>query len=107
MGDFNLNLLKYDENPVHDLITLLYSHMFYPTITKPTRVTNTSATLIDQIWHNNLQTYYSSGIIYTTISDHFPIISTFITGKPRNDSTQIKKSKRMVNPQSISSLKLR
>ena len=50
--------------------------MYFPTITKPTRVTDASATLIDHMWINRIN-YYSSGILYTNISDHFPIFSSF------------------------------
>ena len=47
---------------------------FIPTITKPTRITHTTSTLIDNIYirsnnHHNL----TSGIINTHISDHLPI----------------------------------
>jgi hypothetical protein len=44
-----------------------------PTITKPTRITHTSATLIDNIYvrHQSMDLY--SGIIPFNISDHFPV----------------------------------
>ena len=40
-------------------------------------MTCTSASLIGHIWTNNLANYLSSGIIHTSISDHFPVISSF------------------------------
>ena len=79
MGDFNVNLLS-NENKVHDFINLLYSY-FFPTINKPTRVTSTSASLIDNIWTSNLHNHQVSGIHYTSISDHFPIFSIFSVEK--------------------------
>ncbi|XP_069970021.1 uncharacterized protein [Penaeus vannamei] len=105
MGDFNHNLLRFENRSVHDFITLMYSHMFYPTITKPTRVSATSATLIDHIWSNNLESYHSSGIIYSNISDHFPVISTFTTIKSIKKSSRITKIKRSINPHTINNLK--
>ena len=50
---------------------------FYAAINKPTRITSHSATLIDHIWTNNFENYKSSGIIYTSISDPFPVVTTF------------------------------
>ena len=46
-----------------------------PTITRPTRVTQTSATLIDNVFiSKRLQNNYSSLILIDDISDHFPSI---------------------------------
>ena len=50
---------------------------FINTITKPTRVTYTSATLIDHIWSNDTMHNVKSGIVYTNISDHFPIFAFY------------------------------
>ena len=46
MGDFNLDLLKIDRNQhIKDFINMMFSSTFYPLISRPTRITNTSATL--------------------------------------------------------------
>ena len=74
--DQNMNLLKVNEKPViNDLLTTFTTHAYKPTITKPTRIINGSATLIDNIYfksrsHKPTQTF----IIQTDISDHFPIL---------------------------------
>lgn len=47
-GDFNINLLNRG-NSVHDFINLLFSYSYFPTIIKPTRVTNLSAILLDNV----------------------------------------------------------
>ena len=56
MGDFNINLLN---NDVHEsngeFVDILSSHSLYASIVKPTRITSKSATLIDNIFTNNLQ----------------------------------------------------
>ena len=75
VGDFNLNLLRCNENYVGDFINLLYSYLLLPTITKPTRVTSISASIIDHIWTNDPKNYQTSDIIYTLVSDHFPVAS--------------------------------
>ena len=73
MGDFNLNLLHYNEN-VHcqEFLDLMLSKYLIPLIRKPTRVTDTSSTLIDNIFSNDIS-FVSSGVIVSDISDHFPI----------------------------------
>ena len=49
-GDFNINLLKYDEDiVVQEFYNLMTSNGFIPQITPPTRITDYSMTLIDNI----------------------------------------------------------
>ena len=46
MGDFNLNLLHYNENSnCHEFLDLMLSHSFVPLTKKPTRVTDSTSTL--------------------------------------------------------------
>ena len=53
-----------------------------PSITKPTRVTHTSATLIDNVYlTNSLCNHIQSNILLTDISDHFPCL-VLIGNKP-------------------------
>lgn len=75
-GDFNINLLNVDSHiPTEEFLELMYSFSFFPMINRPTRVTNLSATLIDNIWINELNEKLTSGIFYTDITDHFPMFS--------------------------------
>ena len=47
-GDLNFDLLKRQNHQgTNDFLELLYSYGLFPTITKPTRITSISATLID------------------------------------------------------------
>lgn len=56
MGDFNLNLLNYDSNSdTNDFVNTLGSYYFHPHILKPTRITEHSATLIDNIFFNSME----------------------------------------------------
>jgi exonuclease III len=75
MGDYNLNLLNADTHPpTTDLIDLNFSQSLYPVINKPTRITNSSATLIDNIFTSiSFMTESNSGILMWDISDHFPV----------------------------------
>ena len=50
MGDFNIDLLKYEShNCTNDFINSLVSHSFLPYILQPTRATDHSSTIIDNI----------------------------------------------------------
>ena len=83
MGDFNLNLLNVANNiKVQNFINVMRQFSFYPTVTKPTRVANNSATLIDHIWLNfDVDSDGSSNIIFTGITDHFPVTLKLPTGQ--------------------------
>ena len=54
---------------------MLYSHAFLPLMNRPTRITLNSATIIDNIFTNNIGELEcgQNGILVTDISDHFPI----------------------------------
>ena len=72
MGDFNIDILKYDTNS--DSATFLdnmYENFLLPYIISPTRVTPRSQTLIDNIFSNIIEEDIISGNITTTISDHY------------------------------------
>ena len=72
MGDFDINLLNY--NNVKDTTTFLdriFSNSFSLFITFPTRIGNTSETLIDNIFHNKpLNNDMIAGNLCSVISDH-------------------------------------
>ena len=51
MGDFNVNFLNYEShNDTNDFINTMISHYLLPHILHPTRVTDHSATVIDNIF---------------------------------------------------------
>ena len=54
MGDFNINLLSYDEHTdTNDFINSVVSHYLLPYILHPTRVTDHSSIVIDNIFSNS------------------------------------------------------
>ena len=66
-GDFNINLLKYDEDiVVQEFYNLMTSHGFIP----QTRITDSSMTLIDNIYSNMFLNNTFSGNIIIEITDH-------------------------------------
>jgi hypothetical protein len=74
-GDYNLNLLNATTHiPTNEFVDINFSHSLYPIINKPTRITPTSATIIDNIFINTPDLTNSlSGIIIADISDHYPV----------------------------------
>ena len=89
MGDFNINLLDLERHlPSSEYLELLYSYSLFPLITKPTRVTSNTSTLIDNIFFNDINLLNTvNGILYTKISDHFPIFTVFCDSAINNEST--------------------
>ena len=73
-GDFNLNALDLANNKfVSEYIETVFTHGFLQIITKPTRVSGKSATLIDHILTNSTAKNHDSFIICSRLSDHFLI----------------------------------
>ena len=55
MGDFNLNLLDYNNSaPIENFLNQMISRNFLPVITRPTRLTPITSTLIDNIFYNRV-----------------------------------------------------
>ena len=76
MGDMNIDFLKFNSHPkTGEYLENIFLHGFIPLISKPTRITPYSATLIDHIYTNKLNIDIKSGIIITDVSDHFGIFS--------------------------------
>ena len=73
MGDFNINLLNYDSHaPTSDFINNFFNNHFLPSINHPTRISDNSSTIIDNIFTNMIDSQIICGNILTQISDHFP-----------------------------------
>ena len=74
LGYFNINISKPNRSPA---ATKYLKHLLrcgaLTVITKPIRVTDTSATIIDHIITNDTKHPILPGILYSDISDHYPI----------------------------------
>ena len=75
VGDLNINSLDYSINTnVRDFFNLIFQNGIFPLINRPTRVTKSSATIIDHVLTNTIiDSEVQSGIIKTDISDHFAV----------------------------------
>ena len=72
-GDFNINILNQAENLTVKFLDNMYANNLIPTINLPTRITDHTATLIDNIY-TTYRNITNSSIIYCDITDHLPII---------------------------------
>ena len=56
----------------------MYSRMFFPLITRPTRIISNTAMLIDNICTNNFNNISVSGLMFCDVSDHLPIFTLLL-----------------------------
>jgi hypothetical protein len=74
LGDINIDVLKFaSHKPTENYIDMLLSFGCIQLITKPTRITHSSATVIDHILTNVLSDSYVTGVVAHPISDHLPV----------------------------------
>ena len=86
---------------VLNFCNFVFQNSIFPAISRPTRVTESSATIIDHILANTLiDSHIQSGIIKTDISAHFAVFSLL---KTNLEQTNIKKTiiKRDINEDSM------
>ena len=75
LGDLNLNTIGCNQHPhAKDYLNILSSNAAFPLITKPTRITSTSSTLLDHTITNVTQNTLLPGILRLYLSDHFPTV---------------------------------
>ena len=110
MGDININLLNFESHTAtEDLINSLGTYCFQPHILKPTRITDHSATLIDNIFFNSIEHHTISGNLLCDLTDHLPnflIINKFscVSNKIdiyRRDYSRFNESELITEVQSI------
>ena len=94
-GDFDLNCLEFHQSSeIRQFFNNMFEKETIPLINRPTKNITSSATLIDNIFTNCVfDTSLKSGIIKTSISDHFPIFAAIKLSneKTRNQKIKIKK----------------
>ena len=91
MGDFNFDILKYSTNAsTNDFLSIMYTHGLYPLVTKPTRVTSSSFTCIDNVFTNVLDKSVTPGILFSDVSDHLPVFqfTTLDSSDKNRDKTR-------------------
>jgi len=105
VGDFNINLIKSNvHTPTSEFFNIISIHSFIPIILYPTRLTDTSSTLIDKYFVNNTEHCFDTAIIYSDISDYFLLAMHFNTIL-QNPKPFLEFSKPLYPPQTIESFK--
>ncbi|KAL7382736.1 hypothetical protein ABVT39_027076 [Epinephelus coioides] len=106
-GDFNIDLLNPQENSnTKEFINSMYSMSLYPLITRPTRITTHSATLIDNIFTNIIDEKITSGIIINDTSNHLPVFATIHSSTGTNKENTKYKTIRQKTEECMKSFKL-
>ena len=73
LGDFNVDLLKYDKHArTNEFIDSISSYMYLLYILHPTRVTGHSQTIMDNIFCSCVSKEVVCSNLISTISDHLP-----------------------------------
>ena len=87
--DHNLDLLKSNSHQqTQQFLDIMMENQLLPSITRPTRITQQSATLIDNIFISEiLQHNFDSAVIINDISDHLPIITMMKQTKVTDKTT--------------------
>ena len=82
-------------NTVKGFCDNIFQHGTIPLINKPTRVTNKTATLIDNIFTNYiLNDDFKKGIIKYDISDHFAVFVAISISENKSNNHKTKFTKR-------------
>ena len=84
VGDVNIDFLKYNSDAqTSEYLDMLFDLGFMPVITKATRLTDHTSSLIDHIYRNTPEKVIKSGICLADISDHLPVFCAIANTLPR------------------------
>ena len=105
-GDNNIDLLNpHKHKSIDEFIDTMYSINLYPLITRPTRITRNTATLIDNIFTNEMGKNMESGLLVTDITDHLPVFVIYKCDYVNTNTTDSPRYKRLLTERSIAALK--
>ena len=104
--DHNLDLLKaHIHTQTQKFLDILLEHNLLPTITRPSQITQQSATLIDNIFESEkLHSNFDSCLILDDMSDHLPCLALLKQTKI-SDKTPLTFTSRKLNEAKINTIK--
>ena len=74
MGDANIDVIQHETcSSVQNYLNVMSQHGYIPVISRPTRITDHSMTLIDHIFTNSVSHFLRSGILQDHFADHLGI----------------------------------
>ena len=76
LGDLNFNLVHEQQSATKSWMRMINARNFQKLITKPTRVTDISETLIDHVYSNIPENVSENAVPNFCLSDHFPVCFT-------------------------------
>ena len=80
-GDFNIDLIKHETDTFsQNLLDVASKYGLLQVISRPTRITDHSATLLDHIYSNMFAKILTSGVITLNITDHLATAITISLG---------------------------
>ena len=89
IGDMNINFLSYNsENKIADYLDTLFDLGVMPLITKTTRITDHTKTLIDHIYTNMPHKITRSGVCLADVCDHLPVFWSIKNNIPMTCKTK-------------------
>ena len=103
MGDFNIDLLNHCQNSLR-FQNILDSNAFCTMIDKPSRVSEHSSTLLDNIFVKSTKEYSQSGLFYSEISDHLPVFCLLYNNQASGIRERKLNRKRHITDEKISLL---
>ena len=76
---FNYDRSRSEDRYTSKFIEAMFDQCFYLLINKPTRITSSSATVLDHVWTNVYSHVIKAKILFHIISDHMPLLTCFET----------------------------
>lgn len=90
LGDFNIDLLNCNSHALtENFINTLSSYFLHSQIIQPTRITDHTATLIDNIFINSIDYFTISGNLLSDLCDHLPNFLIIEKNCNNNNETEI------------------
>ena len=80
-GDFNYDLLNSENTNVNMFTDTFFEFGLYPLINIPTRITDTTAKVLDHVWTNILDRPIRTAVLCNPISDHLPTFVNIAVNK--------------------------
>ena len=104
LGDYSIDLLKYNSHS-ETFLNQLLSYGFFPKIDGPTRITDSTATLIDNIITNVHLTNVFSGIWTAAVADHLAVFITLPHSIARRKRSTVFEQTRIYSTQNFDDFK--
>ena len=95
-GDYNVDLVKHEKDVAgQNLIAVYEKYGFVQLVSRPTRVTDHSATLIDHVYTNDLLNTLSCHVLTVNVSDHLATLTTLTLGGTAGRRTMSSESEKV------------